>query len=481
MAIAFTKGNVKVKQFKNVNLSQYSYVVECDNEMAVIDPARDVKQYLDFAAAEHAKIKWVILTHLHSDFVSGFHDLAVQAHAKVVYGPEAHPGFECRIAQNNEKLSLGNHHLRASHTPGHTLESTSWVLEDHSNHSLCVFTGDTLFIGGVGRPDMAQNGTHNVKELSRMLYKSLKTLKTLSDDCVLFPGHGAGASCAPNAKSGDRSTIGEQLEINPLYAVDNESDFVENLADYNPPVPMCAAYIVSINKSGHAKAIEDVVENGFQPLVPDQFKTHVEEPTSIILDCRKGADYAKGHIKGSISCQLDKKFEAWAPYFIDIKHGEKIYLVVDAGREREAISRLAKVGLDNVYGFLEGGIESWTHSGNAVQKSKLLTFNNHHEFQGQVNDATVFDVRNPDEWETGTFKDAKLLPISKLREYGQATEDKNKKIIVHCRGGGRSLMAVSVLERLGFTNVTNVPGGLEMMKSKGVEVGPKSQEVVTSI
>lgn len=408
MALVINKPHIKVKQFKTGCLAQYTYLIECGKEVAFVDPLRDIKTYTDLVSQEHLHVKWILETHYHADFVSGHFDLAKHTHGKIVFGPDSNPTFDCKVAKHNELLPLGDHHLRVLHTPGHTLESSCYVLEDPNNHPICVFTGDTLFLGEVGRPDLAQSGSINDKDLAKMLFKSLKLLKALPDDCIVFPAHGAGSACGKNISAGDYCVIGIQKQNNVPFRTEEEDKFVEIATSHIPAPPSYFSHDVALNKAGKIESVDEIVSHSCHPMTAEVFKNHAGQPKTFVLDCRTGPEFVAGHMPGAIFCPLDQSYAIWATYAVDPRKNEKCLLITPPGKEKEAITRLTRTGVDCVQGYLEGGFEAWTNAGYPVTKTKVVQYENAEEFKQKTEGGRILDVRNLGEWEDGVYKGATL-------------------------------------------------------------------------
>lgn len=471
MAIVINKPDLKVKQIKTHSLSAYSYIIESDKEVAVIDPLRDVKPYTDFIHDTHSKCKWVLSTQYHSDFVSGCCDLASKAHAKLMFGPDSHPEFNCRVGHNNDSITVGNHIITLLHTPGHTVESTCYLLSDGEKKPIAIFTGDTLYLGDVGRPDTVQiASTTTVASMAKYLFKSLKVLQGLPDDVMVLPGHGSGFGWAKTIAVGDRSTIGEQRQSNKLFTEADEQTFISAVTEDLPHYPAYFSLVTHINKHGNMKSIDDVVNSSFKAFTAEKFKELAEDPHSFIIDCRFPGNFVQGAIPGSISIPIDVQFGIWTANVIDPRKGDKILLVAPEGREREAINNLARTGLDNVVGFLEGGYENWVSHHFPVEKLDNQEFATKEDFAKATEGAKVLDVRSYSDWKTGVLKSATLINLANVRAAAESSKDKAAKIFIHSKKtGGRSVLAASLLKRLGFTNVHHIAGGVDALKLKGVE------------
>ena len=474
MSFAVDRPDLKVKQLKTGCLAHYAYVVESNGEMAVIDPLRDIKEYLDHAAERQGKVRYIMETHYHADFVSGYFDLSQNTGAQIVFGPDSHPTFECKVMADNETVPLGAYKIRCLHTPGHTLESSCFVLEEADGKPICIFTGDTLFLGDVGRPDLAQKGEITDKDLARMLYKSLKKLKALPDEVIVFPGHGAGSACGKNIQAGDFCIIGNQKKNNVVFREEDEAKFVEMTTTGLPLPPVYFGHNVSLNKVGTIPKVEDLIATASVPMTPEQVKAKIEEGV-VIIDCRNPPEFVKGHVSKSVCCPLVAQFAIWATYAVDLKgdNPDKIVLIAPPGKEVEAITRLARTGIDHVIGYLQGGFEAWASAGLPVATTKMANVQTQEDFDTMTVGGHYLDVRNRGEWEgTGVLKGAKLISLPYVKQVAASSQFKNQKLFVNCKTGGRALIAVCILERLGFQDITNLAGGADQLIAKGVSFVP---------
>jgi len=473
--------DVEVRQIKTGCLAQYCYVIESQGELAIIDPLRDISAYLTIIEESKSKLKWAILTHFHADFVAGHVQLSKQTGSTIVFGPDSKPEFDCKIVKNEERLPIGNHYLRALHTPGHTFESTSYILETPTGKQLCVFTGDTLFLGDVGRPDLAQKGEFTEKDLARLMFKSLKLLKQLPDDCVVLPAHGAGSACGKNIQPGNHCTIGNQKKTNPTFAEEDEEKFVEKATSNLPAPPNYFGLDVALNKSANLETVETIVERSFQPLSPEKVKELSADESVFLLDCRPAVEFIAGHIPKSVWVSLDTTYAIWAAYVLDPRKGEKAILITPPGREKEAVTRLTRTGIDSVIGYLEDGIASWKNVGFQLAESIVIDYDTHEEFKQKVDGAQIIDVRNIGEWQDGVLEDSTLLTLSKVKDGTLSSSDKNKRLVMQCRTGVRSLLATSLAIRHGWTDVANLAGGIVQLKEKNVPISLMNRDPVHSL
>lgn len=447
-----------IEQIYTSCLAQGAYYIHSGGEALVIDPLRETQPYLERAERDNVKIKYILETHFHADFVSGHIGLAKETGAQIVFGPHANPSFGFYSAQDGEELKLGNLTIKVLHTPGHTMESTCYLLLDEKNKEIAVFTGDTLFIGDVGRPDLAQKATSMTQEeLAGLLYDSLRSkLMTLPDHVIVYPAHGAGSACGKNMSKETMSTIGEQKTGNYALSADmTKEEFIKELTGGLLPPPRYFGANVQMNKTGY-NSINEVINRGMNPLIVDTFELLANQTDAIVLDTRNAEDFALGHIPMSIFIGLDGQFAPWVGTLIkDIE--QKILLVTDVGREKEAVKRLARVGYDNVLGYLNGGITAWRNSGKICSTVSRITagqLEQMGEFRGQP----VIDVRKPAEFEAEHLELAMSLPLDFIDE-NFPSYPKSQSFVLHCAGGYRSMIAASILKSKGCNDLVDVIGG----------------------
>lgn len=461
-----------VKQLYTDCLAHAAYYIESDKVAAVIDPLRDPEPYLALAAERGARIKYILETHFHADFVSGHIDLANKTGAKIIFGPNADPGYRAHIAADDEKLALGSAELKILHTPGHTIESTCFLLTDGSNRPGCVFTGDTLFVGDVGRPDLL-SGNLSKEMLAAMLYDSLQTrIKTLPSDTVVYPGHGAGSACGKNIGIASFSTIGEQRATNYALLIDNKYDFVKSVTSGLPVAPAYFFKDAVLNKNG-AESFDRVLQRALTPLTVEQFAS-LAGPDRVILDTRSPDDFAAGYIAGALNIGLTGDLAVWAGHFIS--PDATILLVTEPGRERETIGRLGRIGFDNIVGYLEGGMHSWFKAGREYCRILTLTPSDISDLLGSgLYD--LLDVRNRLEVATNRIPGCVHIPLTELKQHHD-TLDKNKQWLVYCAGGYRSMIAASFLLSKGFHYVASLEGGINALirtRPELVELGLETE------
>ncbi|ASV31729.1 MBL fold metallo-hydrolase [Maribacter cobaltidurans] len=460
---------MKVEQIYTGCLAQGAYYIESKGEVAIIDPLREVQPYMDRAKSDNAKIKYIFETHFHADFVSGHVTLAKETGAPIVFGPNANPNFDAIIAEDNQEFKLGEVTIKVLHTPGHTMESTTYLLKDKDGKDHAIFSGDTLFLGDVGRPDLAQKmGVLTEKDLAGYLYDSLREkIMPLSDDVIVYPAHGAGSACGKNMMKETVDTLGNQKKMNYALRADmTKEEFIEEVTDGLLPPPQYFPLNVQLNKEGY-EDIAQVLERGTRALSPQAFEAAANETGAVVLDVRNAADFAKGHIPRSIFIGLDGSFAPWVGALIaDVQ--QPILLVAPKGMEEEAITRLSRVGFDNTLGYLEGGFEAWKKAAmeydtvSQVDADELKTAMENEE-------VNVFDVRKNSEYLSEHVLEAKNTPLDYLNEH--LTEFPNKEtFFVHCAGGYRSMIAASILKSRGIHNLIDVKGGFKAINEAGIPV-----------
>lgn len=447
-----------VEQLYTGCLSEAAYYIESGGEAAIIDPMRDVEAYTELAKKRNAAIKYIFETHFHADFVSGHLDLSKATGAPIIYGPETEAGFDVQIATDNEVFSLGRCSIQVLHTPGHTLESTCYLLKDEQGKDYAVFTGDTLFIGDVGRPDLAQKGDLTTEDLASMLYDSLQNkIMPLADDVLVYPAHGAGSSCGKNLGTETTSTIGEQKQTNYALQQASKEDFVKATTEGLTEPPQYFPVNASINKNGYA-ALDNILEKALQPLPPDVFEEKMQEQNTWVVDTRNKEDFVQGFIPESVFIGLDGRFAEWAGSLIPFD--KQLLIVAEPGLEREAMIRLARVGFDKMAGYLEGGFKTWEHAG---KKTDMIIDVEADELAMDIpfdENLLVIDVRKEAEFADGHVKDAVNIPLANLTDpASMASIEDSDNLYVHCQSGYRSVIAASLLKRQGIHNLRNIVGG----------------------
>ena len=449
-----------IEQLYTNCLAEAAYYIESEGEAAIIDPLRETEPYLTLAGKRGATIKYVFETHFHADFVSGHIDLARLAGARIVYGPMANPNYDVINAIDGQEFSVGKLKLRVLHTPGHTPESSCYLLFDDQGREHAVFTGDTLFVGDVGRPDLL-DGVMTKETLAGMMYDSLENkIKPLADDVIVYPAHGPGSACGKNIGKETFSTIGEQKKFNYALKAQPRDEFIRQVTDGILPPPHYFFEDTRINKNGY-DPIDDVMDENKNPLSSEQVMEAVKNG-AIILDTRKADDFEIGFIPGSVNIGLNGQFAVWVGTLLNIK--QPLVLVTEVGKEHESILRLARVGYEKITGYLKGGFQSWSGSRETVKSIQASGLD-----QKMKEGTVVLDVRKPGEWSISHLKQAKFFPLSDMQVNVQAL-DKNKTYAVHCGGGYRSMTAISLMKREGFHNLLNVQGGFSAMVNAGLDV-----------
>lgn len=459
---------MKVEQIYTGCLAQGAYYIESNGEAVVIDPLREVAPYIQKAERNNATIKYVLETHFHADFVSGHLDLSKKTGAPIIYGPNAKPEFEAHVAKDGEEFKVGNITLKVLHTPGHTMESTCYLLRDENGKDVALFSGDTLFIGDVGRPDLAQKVVADLTQdkLAGYLFDSLRNkIMPLADDITVYPAHGAGSACGKNMSKETTDTLGHQKETNyALRANMTKEEFIKEVTTGLVAPPAYFPLNVMLNIQGY-ESIDKVLERGQHALSPDAFEAAANETSALILDTRDPQTFAKGFVPNSINIGIDGQFAPWVGAMIpDIK--QEILLVTDEGREEEVITRLARVGYDFTIGYLKGGFNSWKNAGKetdqiiSISADELATIMT----KEKVN---VLDVRKKSEYLSEYVTDAENAPLDFIND-SMAQLDKNKTYYVHCAGGYRSMIFASTLRARGFDNLVDVKGGFKAIKDSGL-------------
>lgn len=455
-----------VEQIYTGCLAQGAYYIASNGEAVIIDPLREVGPYLDRAEKDGVTIKYILETHFHADFVSGHIDLAAKTGAKIVYGPTANTAFDCHIAQDGEVLKVGDVTIHVLHTPGHTMESTTYLLKDESGKDHAIFSGDTLFLGDVGRPDLAQKAaTMTQEDLAGILFDSLRNkIMVLGDDVIVYPGHGAGSSCGKNMSKETVGTIGEQKATNyALRANMTKEEFVAEVTDGLLPPPAYFPENVRLNKTGY-ESLDKVMERGLRPLSVDAFEVVANETDALILDTRHQNTFIHGFIPQSIFIGIQGSFAMWVGALIpDIK--QEILVVADPGMEEEVVTRLSRVGYDNCIGFLDGGFDAWKNSGKEVDALSQVTAE---ELKG-IEGATVVDVRKSGEYLSEHLIDAIHVELDYINDQ-MASVPQEGTFYVHCAGGYRSVIASSILKARGYHNMVDVAGGFKAIKEAGLKV-----------
>ena len=460
---------MKIEQIYTGCLSQGAYYIESNGEAAIIDPLREVAPYIEKAEKNNATIKYIFETNFHADFVSGHVTLAKETGATIVYGPQAKTGFDALIAKDQQEFKIGAISLTVLHTPGHTMESTTYLLRDANNKDIAIFSGDTLFLGDVGRPDLAQKAANLTQEdLAGILYESLrKKIIPLADDVLVYPAHGAGSACGKNLSKETVGTLGEQKKTNYALRADmTKEDFIKEVTDGLLPPPQYFPLNVKMNKEGY-EDIQTVLESGTKPLSPEAFEVAANETGAIILDVRHQDDFAKGHIPQSIFIGIDGGFAPWAGAMVG-NVAQPILLVTPEGREEETVTRLARVGFDNTLGFLKGGIEAWKNADKQVDFVEGIDADGLKELI-EKSEIEIFDVRKPGEYLSENITDAHSTPLDFINDH-MSEFPSNNPFYIHCAGGYRSMIAASILKSRGIHNLIDVKGGFGKIKESGIKV-----------
>ena len=452
-----------IQQLYTGCLSEAAYFVESNGEAIIIDPLRDTDEYLKLSKEHNAPIKYIFETHFHADFVSGHIDLARETGATIVYGPNTETNFPFHLAKDGEIFKIGNITLQAIHTPGHTIESTCYLLNDETNKPHCLFTGDTLFVGDVGRPDLS-SGDMTREELASIMYDTIQNkLMPLPDDVIVYPAHGAGSSCGKNIGSETSSTIGIQKKTNYAMQPQNREDFIKAVITGLNEAPPYFSVNAKINKEGYY-SLEEVKKKGLSPLSLTEFKDKINEEV-IILDTRNSSDFKEAFIPGSIFIGLEGRFAEWAGSLLPFH--QRMILITEPRMEEETIIRLARVGFDNVEGYLKGGFETWRNAG---ESTDMIIDVDADELAMDLpfdQNLIILDVRKSNEFAEGHIKGAMNLNLADMNDLAliaQLEEDQN--LYVHCAGGYRSLIACSLLKKQGYHNLRNVNGGWEKIKEQ---------------
>ena len=458
-----------IEQIYTGCLAQGAYYIESNGEVAIIDPLREVIPYIDRAKKNKAEIKYIFETHFHADFVSGHVTLAKETGAPIVFGPNANPAFEAIIAKDGQEFPLGEITIKVLHTPGHTMESTTYLLRDKTGKDYAIFSGDTLFLGDVGRPDLAQKAADMTKEdLAGLLFDSLRSkIMPLADDVIVYPAHGAGSACGKNMMKETVDTLGNQKQMNyALRANMTREEFINEVTDGLLPPPKYFPLNVKMNKEGY-EDIGDVLKRGMAALSPDAFELAANETGALVLDVRNQEEFVKGHIPRSIFIGLNGDFAPWVGALIaDVK--QPLLLVTPKGKEEEAVTRLSRVGFDNTLGILKGGFEAWEKAGKDIDTITALSAEEAKEILKDKH-LPIFDVRKESEFKAEHLVDANNAPLDILNDH-LAEFPKNETFYVHCEGGYRSVIAASILKGRGIHNLVDITGGIDELKKAGMEV-----------
>ena len=458
---------MKIEQIYTGCLAEAAYYIQSDGQAAIIDPLREAEPYLKRAAKDGATIRYIFETHFHADFVSGHVELSEKSGAPIVYGPTAKTAFKSYTAADGEAFKIGRLTIVVLHTPGHTPESTTYLLKDENGKDYCIFTGDTLFIGDVGRPDLAQKGGLTMEDMAATLYDSLhRKIMPLSDQVIIYPAHGAGSACGKNMSKETFDTLGNQKKTNYALKAKSKEEFVKEVTAGLLPPPQYFRQNAALNKEGYNR-LEEVLAKGLNPLSPQNFEEAASHLGALIIDTRDGHTFAKGFIPKSINIGLNGQFAPWIGALVkDIK--QPILLVAEKEKVKEAITRLARVGYDQTLGYLEGGFNAWKAAGKETDKIRSVSAE---EFEKEIApkpNLIVLDVRRPGEYEAEHLENALTRPLDFINEWIEDI-NKNDKFYIHCAGGYRSMIAASILKARGFNNVIDVEGGYAALKNTALK------------
>ncbi len=469
LGMNFKSGKMNIEQIYTGCLAQGAYYIESNGEVAIIDPLREVEPYLKRANADRAKIKYIFETHFHADFVSGHITLSKETGAPIVYGPLANPSFDAIIAEDNQEFTLGGITIKVLHTPGHTMESTTYLLKDPNGKDYAIFSGDTLFLGDVGRPDLAQKATDMTQEdLAGILYDSLRTkIMPLANEVIVYPAHGAGSACGKNMMKETVDTLGNQKKINYALRSDmTKEEFVTEVTAGLLPPPKYFPLNVKMNKEGY-EDFNEVLDRGNKALSPSAFEIAANEAGALVLDVRHQNNFIEGHIPRSIFIGLNGDFAPWVGALIaDIQ--QPLLLVAPDGKEKEAVTRLARVGFDGTIGYLKGGFEAWKKEDRDYDTITSVTVDN---VQERINarEISVFDVRKESEYRSEHVVDAKNTPLGFLNDH-LVEFPKDQLFLLYCAGGYRSIIAASILKSRGVHNLIDITEGFKAIKTSGIKV-----------
>lgn len=465
---------MKIEQIYTGCLAQGAYYITSNGEAAIIDPLRETHPYLDRLTKDGVKLKYIFETHFHADFVSGHLDLSKKTNAAIVYGPSAQPEFEAIIAEDNQVFEIGNIKIKVLHTPGHTMESTCFLLIDENGTDSALFSGDTLFLGDVGRPDLAQKAAHLTQdELAGLLYESIyNKILPLADDITVYPAHGAGSACGKNMMKETVDTLGNQKIMNYALNQPNKDAFVKAVTDGLLPPPAYFGMNVAMNKKGYER-FDNVLQQSLKALSADEFELVAETSNALILDTRSDKDFAVGYIPQSINIGLNGDFAPWVGAMI-VDVNQPILLITEPGKEQEAVTRLSRVGFDHVLGYLNGGFATWEKSGKETDQINRITAA---QFSKDYYDnSKVIDIRKESEYAAEHIEDAFSKPLAYINEWIKDINP-NEHFYMHCAGGYRSMIAASILQARGFRNFTEVEGGFKAISTTNI---PKTNYVCQS-
>lgn len=454
-----------VKQLYTGCISEAAYYIESNGEAAIVDPLRDIDAYLQLATERNASIKYIFETHFHADFVSGHLDLAAATGAKIVYGPNTETKFDVHVAKDGEVFKLGSIAIEVLHTPGHTLESSCYLLKDENGKEYCVFTGDTLFVGDVGRPDLAQKGAElTMEDLAAMMYDSLqKKIMPLADDVIVYPAHGPGSACGKSLGPDTSSTIRKEKETNYALQAQTKQEFVKSVTEGLAAPPQYFPINAKINKEGY-ESLNNIIEQGMKPLSVAEVRNAMDRDI-FLLDTRHATVFTQGFVPGAVFIGLEGRFAEWAGSLLPFD--KEIILITEPGKEKETIIRLARVGISKVVGYLDGGFTAWK---NVSEEIDMIVDIEADELAMDLpfdQNLVVLDVRKEAEYADGHIKDALNIPLNEMTDPGVIAElEEDQNIYVHCAGGYRSIIAASLMKRQGIHNLRNVLGGWGKIKEQ---------------
>ena len=453
---------MKIEQIYTGCLAVAAYYIESKGESAIIDPLREVSSYLKRAEKDAAPIKYIFETHFHADFVSGHIDLAQKSSATIVYGPTADTHFESYIAADGEVFSIGDITITALHTPGHTPESTTYLLKDENGKPHCIFSGDTLFIGDVGRPDLAQQGDLTMEDMAATLYDSLHNkILILPDDVLVYPAHGAGSACGKHMSKETFDTLGNQKQTNYALKASTKAQFIKEVTAGILPPPQYFSKNAALNKNGYTN-VDQVYEKGLNALSPTEFERRANDTGALLLDTRDPQHFAEGFIPSSVNIGLNGQFAPWVGALItDLQ--QPILLIVEEGKQEETLTRLARVGYDNAIGYLDGGMAAWRAAAKPIEQIESISAAQFKENFTKNRSLNVLDVRRETEYEAAHFDFSNHKPLDDINEWTTAV-DPQETYYIHCAGGYRSMIAASILKSRGVSKVINIEGGYSAMK-----------------
>ncbi|MFN5793801.1 MAG: MBL fold metallo-hydrolase [Bacteroidota bacterium] len=466
---------MKIEQIYTGCLAQGAYYIASNGEAAIIDPLREIQPYLDRLQKDGVKLKYIFETHFHADFVSGHLDLSKSTGAKIVYGPNAACEFDALIASDNQEFKIGDVTIIALHTPGHTMESTTYLLKDNNGKDHAIFSGDTLFLGDVGRPDLAQKAANMTQEgLAGLLFDSLMNkIMPLADDVIVYPAHGAGSACGKNMMKETVDTLGNQKKMNYALNQPNKESFVREVLDGLTPPPAYFGMNVAMNKKGY-ESFESVLNNGMRALSPKEFEVAAETTNALILDTRNPEVFAKSYIPQSINIGLNGDFAPWVGALVaDVK--QPLLLVTELGSEEEAVTRLARVGFDNQIGHLKGGIQAWINAGMEADSVNRISADQFSK-EVKIGESKVVDIRKESEYSAEHVEEAYSKPLAAINDW---IKDINPQehFYIHCAGGYRSMIAASILQSRGYRNFSEIEGGFKAISQTAI---PKTNFVCQS-